>query len=42
LRAGDRDRAAYHLEEAEKILGPSTYLRISVDPAFDPLRDHRG
>jgi hypothetical protein len=23
----------------EQIFGPSLYLRISIDPAFDPLRD---
>lgn len=40
LRAGDRNRAAYYLEQAEKIFGPSVYPRISIDPAFDPLRDH--
>ena len=39
LRAGDRDRAVSYLEQAEKIFGPSIYLRISIDPAFDPLRD---
>jgi TolB-like protein/Flp pilus assembly protein TadD len=40
LRAGDRDRAVHYLEQAEKIFGPSFYLRVSIDPAFDPLHDH--
>ncbi len=40
LRAGDRDRAVYHLEQSEKVFGPSIYLGISINPAFDSLRDH--
>ena len=40
LRAGDRDRAVYYLEQAEKIFGPSSYLGVSINPAFDSLRDH--
>ena len=40
LRAGDRDRAVYYLEQAAKIFGPSFYLGISINPAFDSLRDH--
>lgn len=40
LRAGDPDRAMHYLEETEKLFGPAFYLRISIDPAFDALRDH--
>lgn len=40
LRAGDRERAVHYLEQMEKVFGPSIYLRISIDPAFDPIRDH--
>jgi hypothetical protein len=40
LGAGDRERAAHYLDEAVKATGPWLYLKISVDPAFDALRDH--
>jgi hypothetical protein len=30
----------YYLEQAAKIFGPSIYLGISINPAFEPLRDH--
>lgn len=40
LGAGDRERAAHYLDETVKATGPWVYLKISVDPAFDALRDH--
>jgi TolB-like protein len=40
--AGDLNRAAYYLGESAKIVGPSLFLRISIDPSFDALRSHPG
>jgi TolB-like protein/Tfp pilus assembly protein PilF len=40
LRAGNPDRAMHYLEETEKLFGPAFYGGISIDPAFDALRDH--
>ncbi len=42
LNVGDANRAAYYLGEAAKIDGPSFYLRISVNPIYDALRNHPG
>jgi adenylate cyclase len=41
-RCGDRDRAMRQLEELERLLGPSIYLRATIIPALDSLRDHPG
>ena len=40
LGAGDSERAAHYLDETVKVTGPWFYLKVSVDPAFDALRDH--
>jgi TolB-like protein/Flp pilus assembly protein TadD len=39
-RAGDADRALNHLEAIGDLLGPGFYLRISIHPGLDTIRDH--
>ena len=38
-RAGDRDAAFEYLSKITRLVGPSQYLSIKVDPDFDGVRD---
>ncbi len=38
-RAGDRDSAFEYLDKITRLVGPSQYLSIKVDPDFDGIRD---
>lgn len=39
-RAGDPDAAFDYMDRMVKVRGPYIYLPISIDPAFDKLREH--
>jgi TolB-like protein len=39
-RAGDAERALNHLEAIRDLLGPHTYLRYSIHPGLDSIREH--
>lgn len=41
-RADAPDAALDHIDKITKVAGPSVYLRMKIDPAFDNLRDHLG
>jgi len=40
LRAGAPDEALDYMDRMVKVRGPYIYLRLSIDPAFDKVRDH--
>jgi hypothetical protein len=40
LFAGALEEALDYVDRMVKVRGPYIYLRISADPALDPLRDH--
>jgi TolB-like protein/Tfp pilus assembly protein PilF len=40
LRAGAPDEALDYVDRMVEIRGPYIYLRLSIDPAFDSLREH--
>ncbi len=39
-RAGDPDRALHYLEAITQAFGPASYLRFSIQPGLDSLRQH--
>jgi TolB-like protein len=39
-RAGDSDRAMHYLERQVEVFGPHRFLVFSIDPDFEPLREH--
>ena len=39
-RASDAERALGHLEDLTELLGPAFYLRFSIDPGLDTIREH--
>jgi TolB-like protein len=39
-RAGDPERALNHLEGIRDLLGPQFYLRVSIHPGLDAIREH--
>jgi hypothetical protein len=39
-RAGDDESALDYLEKTIEAIGPMRYLPISIEPAFDGLRNH--
>ncbi|WP_262690013.1 winged helix-turn-helix domain-containing protein [Kordiimonas aestuarii] len=41
VRAGSPDRAFDYIDRLTAVYGPQYYLRFSVDPAFDSIRDHK-
>jgi TolB-like protein len=40
LRAGAPEEALDYVDRMAKVRGPYVYLRLSVDPVFDTVRDH--
>ncbi|MBS0385808.1 MAG: hypothetical protein JSS00_10725 [Proteobacteria bacterium] len=42
LNAGDADRAIHYLQANAAVLGPSFFLRLTIDPQLDALREHPG
>jgi len=40
LRAGAPDEALDYVDRMVEIRGPYVYLQISIDPAFDSVREH--
>ena len=40
LRAGAPEEALDYVDRMVAVRGPYIYLRLSVDPAFDPVREH--
>lgn len=40
LRAGAPEEALDYVDRVVELRGPYIYLRLSVDPTFDPVRDH--
>jgi len=39
-RAGDAERALDHLEAVSELVGPAFYLRFSIHPGLDTIREH--
>jgi TolB-like protein len=39
-RSGDAERALDHLEAVSELVGPAFYLRFSIDPGLDTIREH--
>ena len=40
LRAGATDEALVYVDRMVEVRGPYVYLRLSIDPAFDGVREH--